>query len=418
MIGSRARFPKPTEAYELLKAFGTNIIATEGDEWKHQRKIVAPAFSERNNRLVWDETVHILEDVFQNEWGDKEVVDVKHIMDLTVPITLLVIGVAGFGRRISWNEDKIAPPGHSMTFKDALYEVSHRLWMKVVFPDWMLGLGTPTMRKFLRANRELERYLAEMVEARRSAEVKEERYDLFSSLLDANEEELDSGAKLSNSALIGNVFLFLVAGYETTAHTLAYAFILLALHQEEQEAFYQSIKSVLPADRKPTYEDFSSLSYSLAVMNETLRWFPPVVFIPKFNVEDTTFTLTSPTTGEKRTVPVPAGTYCSICTPALHHNPRYWDAPEAFRPARFLGSYNRDAFLPFSGGARGCIGRGFAETEGVAVLTMIVARYRVEVKEEARFAGETFERRKARLLKSQHSLTVYPERAPLVFKRR
>ncbi len=45
-MGARARFPKPTEPYALLRVFGTNIIATEGDEWKHQRKIVAPAFSE------------------------------------------------------------------------------------------------------------------------------------------------------------------------------------------------------------------------------------------------------------------------------------------------------------------------------------------------------------------------------------
>ena len=142
-------------------------------------------------------------------------------------------------------------------------------------------------------------------------------------------------------------------------------------------------------------------------MNEALRLFPSVVGIPKVSAEDTAFTLTSPTTGEKRTLPVPAGTYITLCTPSLHRNPHYWDDPETFRPARFLGnSYNRDAFLPFSGGARGCIGRGFAETEGVAVLTRIIARYRVEVKDEPRFRGETFEQRKARLLKIGHSLTI------------
>ena len=84
----------------------------------------------------------------------------------------------------------------------------------------------------------------------------------------------------------------------------------------------------------------------------------------------------------------------------------YWDEPDAFKPARFLGNYPRDAFLPFSGGPRGCIGRGFAETEGVAVLTKIIARYRVEVKDEPRFRGETFEQRKERLLKCGHSLTI------------
>ena len=67
-----------------------------------------------------------------------------------------MIGVAGFGRRITWNEDKVVPPGYTMTFKDALYEASHRLPWRVIFPEWMLRWGTPTMRKFMRANVELE----------------------------------------------------------------------------------------------------------------------------------------------------------------------------------------------------------------------------------------------------------------------
>ncbi|CDO70501.1 hypothetical protein BN946_scf184569.g44 [Trametes cinnabarina] len=346
IISSQARFPKMTQLYDLLATFGSNILVTEGEVWKRQRKIAAPAFSERNYRLVWDETIRIVEDMFQNVWGDKDVVEIPHVLDITVGITLLVIGVAGFGRRISWTEDSIAPPGHTMTFKT---------------------------------------YLKEMVQDRRSAKVKEKRHDLFSNLLDANEGELDNDAKLTDSELLGNVFIFLVAGYETTAHTLAYAFILLALYQDEQEKFYQNIKSVLLSDQTPE------------------------------SAEDTTFNVTN-AAGEKATVPVPRGSYIGICTRALHFNPRYWDDPEAFKPERFLGNYHRDAFLPFSGGARGCVGRGFAETESVAVLSTIISRYRVEVLEEPQFAGETFEQRKTRLLKSQHSLTVYPERAPLVFK--
>ena len=142
-------------------------------------------------------------------------------------------------------------------------------------------------------------------------------------------------------------------------------------------------------------------------MNETLRLFPSVVGIPKESAEDTAFTLTSPTTGETRTLPVPAGTFITLCVASLHQNPHHWDDPATFRPARFLGnSYNRDAFLPFSGGARACIGRGFAETEGVAVLTRIIARYRVQVKDEPRFRGETFEQRKERLLAWGLSLTI------------
>ena len=87
---------------------------------------------------MWDETGHILEDLFENTWGGKAEIDVPHVMDVTVSVSvlpmstgslstsfvhcvsqiaLLVMGAAAFGRRISWNEDTIAPPGHTMTFK-------------------------------------------------------------------------------------------------------------------------------------------------------------------------------------------------------------------------------------------------------------------------------------------------------------
>ena len=75
-------------------------------------------------------------------------------------------------------------------------------------------------------------------------------------------------------------------------------------------------------------------------------------------------------------------------------------------PERFLRDYPRDAFLPFSGGPRGCIGRGFSETESVAVLTLVLARYRVAVRDEPQFAGESAEARRTRLTRSKLSVTL------------
>lgn len=141
---------------------------------------------------------------------------------------------------------------------------------------------------------------------------------------------------------------------QTTAHTLAYAFILLALHPDEQEAFYQNIKSVLPSDRNPvrlagvllcgssliydcrrhtrtsapsptpwracvTSHRCPLLTRPSSVLNETLRWFPPVVHIPKKSAEDTVFNVTNPS-GEKATIAVPRDSLITICVPSLHHN--------------------------------------------------------------------------------------------------
>ncbi|RDX47256.1 614/534 cytochrome P450 [Lentinus brumalis] len=417
VTSARSRFPKPVDFYRILSIFGPNILISEGDEWKHQRRIVAPAFSEKNNRLVWDETARIVRDLVENVWQRRDVVEVDHVMDVTVPLTLFVIGSAGFGRSVSWQESAVPPSGHVMTFKDALDVIGHKLFYRLLFPNWALRWGTPGMRRFYQAYADIEKYMAEMVQARRTDEFKQERNDLFNSLLDANDAEVDQTAKLSDSALIGNIFIFLVAGYETTAHTLAYTLILLALYQDEQELLYQNIKHVLGDDRTPTYDDLSSLKYTMAVCHEILRLFPPVIGLPKVAAEDTSFTFSN-ASGQKTTVPVPKDSHIVICTPALHYNPRYWDDPTSFKPSRFLGNWPREAFFAFSGGPRACIGRGFAETEAVAVLTLLVSQYKIDIKDEPQFASETFEQKKARVLKSNVRFTVYPERAPLVFKRR
>ncbi|KAH9998676.1 cytochrome P450 [Russula vinacea] len=411
-----ARFPKPIFRYEVLAVFGANIVASEGEQWKKYRRIAAPAFSEKNNKLVWDETIQIMVDLFDNVWGDRSEVVVDHCLEITLPIALFVIGVAGFGRRVTWTSDLVVPSGHQMTFKDALHILSTNIVLKIVLPDWAKNVTKHT-RKVDLAFMELKQYMAEMVEARKTSDKVEQRYDLFSGLLDAAQDEQGSAA-LGDDELIGNMFIFLLAGHETTAHTLCFTFALLALYPDEQELLYQHIKDVLSSlNGKPAYEDMSRFTQSLAVFYETLRLFPPAMTIPKVSAKDTTLTVNN-VDGGKTTFPVPSGTGIDIHVPGLHYNPRYWKEPHKFMPERFLGDWPKDAFLPFSQGARACLGRRFFETEGIAIMSMLVSRYKIEVKEEPEFAGETFEERYARITTFDQGLTTIPVRVPLVFKRR
>ncbi|KAH9947147.1 cytochrome P450 [Amylocystis lapponica] len=387
ITNSRTRFIKPVRLYRLHSVFGNNIVASELNQWKRHIKIVVPAFTE---------SIRTMLDLFSNVWGEQQEVVVDNIVDLTGPIVLHVVSVASFGRQMTWSDDVKAPPGHAITFQEALHTVSADLFLKIVLPQWMIQA--------------------------RKQEKEVERYDLFSSLLDANEDGPDNSnmRKLSDSELMGNIFIFLVA---------AYAFIMLALHQDEQDILYQHVKSVLLDGKVPAYEDMGRLSYSLAmfppvrasIMISSL--FPVLIIarqvcsIPKYATEDTTL-VTRNTMGEPVHVVVPKGANVFIHSPELHYNPRYWEDPYDFKPARFLGDWPRNAFLPFSGGARSCLGRKFAETEGVAALSLLILHYRIDVKEDPQFASETFAQRKARLLNSRTSITMYPVKAPLVFKRR
>ncbi|GLB37921.1 putative cytochrome P450 [Lyophyllum shimeji] len=413
---ARTRFQKPVHHYDVLELYGRNLITAEGDEWKKYRKICAPAFSERNNRLVWEETIKIMDSLFEDVWGSKEIIATDHVVEITLPIALFVIGAAGFGRKISWKDGDLAPPGHRLTFKEALHVVSTDVFIKLVVPDRALGL-TERLRSVKVAFEELKQYMLEMIDERQRAGNLEGRHDLLSSLLNAN--DLDSGeSKLTVSELLGNIFIFLLAGHETTAHTLCFTFALLALHPDEQEILYQHTQSVLSrVGDAPTYDNMPLFTQSLAVFYETLRMFPPATGIMKTCMEDTTLATTD-ALGNQIVVPVPKGADVTMDFTALHYNPRYWDEPHAFRPSRFLKEWPRDAFLPFSTGARACLGRKFFETEGIAILTKVISRYRIEVKEEPQFALETFEQRKARIFKTRLGLTLTPIKVPLVFKLR
>lgn len=417
ITSSRAKFPKPTELYGTLAIYGSNILTTEGELWRRYKKLTAPAFNDRNNKFVWVEAVRVIADLFDDVWGDQKEIEVDHCLDLTLPIALHILGAAVFGNRVSWKEDSVKPPGHKMTFKEALHYTSANLILKAAVPSWVLKLGlTPALRRTKLAFEELGAYMNEMLQERISSQ-NADHHDLFSLLLASSTEDSKTES-LTSDEVLGNTFIFLVAGHETTAHTLCFTFALLALYQEEQEKLYQHITSVLPDKRLPAYEDMPALTRSLAVFYETLRLFPPVTGIPKIASEDTTLKISNQR-GETTTLPVPKGTNLCINTPGLHNNPKYWPDPEEFKPDRFMTpDWPRDAFLPFSVGARACLGRKFFETEGIAALTMIISRYKVTIKEEPQFAGETFDQKKARVLASTAGVTVTPIRVPVVFTKR
>ncbi|KDQ10983.1 hypothetical protein BOTBODRAFT_136260 [Botryobasidium botryosum FD-172 SS1] len=436
LVLNRAIFPKT--GTPLVELYGPNIVAAaDGSDWKKHRKVSAPAFSERNNKLVWNETAEILSEIF-TEWGDKETISIKNITDLTLPIALLVISAAGFGRRIPWREDINAfiPLGHKLTFKKALTTVCGNLFLKAIAPEWAMGL-TKNWAEARLGFHELETYMQEMIDEKsdRSLEDEDGRHssDLFSNLLAASEEESASGQpSMTHKELMGNIFIFLLAGHETTAHALAFSFGLLACYPEEQQKLYDHIISVLPDGRFPTYEDVHSLTRSLAVLYEAMRLFPPVTGILKHAAQDTTLSVHASASQSgsainsnsdmplRKTIVVPKGSTLSLHISGVHYNPRYWEDPYEFKPERFLGDYNKDAFIPFALGARACLGRRFSEVEAVAVITMMVLRYKIEPNPDlfTIIPGETPRVTRDRLLKTEQILTLAPERAPLQFRRR
>ncbi|KAF8607080.1 cytochrome P450 [Ceratobasidium sp. AG-I] len=413
----RSNFGKNTSDYGVLRKFGNNILVVEGDEWKRQRRICAPAFSDRNNRLVWTTTTELVDNMLESWVPGKTIYVHDACEELTLPISLCVIAKAGFGQSVHWTDEAPPPADHKLTFKQCLVTFSENIALPLVLPSWAWGLRKH-WRHVKQANDELRIYIQDMVRSRREPQYhathtpSEQKYDLLSQLVDAR----DADEMLSEDELVGNILIFLLAGHDTTAHALAMLLGLLALYPQEQLKLVYQIQSLQETQAELTYEDMRKLTYAIAVLYETLRLYPAAPLIPKFATENTTLSVGPP--GHAHVYEIPASTHALILASGLHYNPNYWDDPNEFMPSRFTDTdWNRDAFIPFSLGPRACIGRRFAETTIVAVLVRLLSRYRVSV-DEARFKsipGESMAARRDRFMNPTYKMTLAPSALPLVF---
>ncbi|CAE6518284.1 unnamed protein product [Rhizoctonia solani] len=419
ILASRGAFKKHAYDYRMLTIFGNNLLSAEGDEWRRQRRIVAPVFSDKNNRLVQSSAKKFV-DQMVDTWGYEAPTRIEDVDgDITMQITLCIIAKAGFGQEIEWGNDGQAPEGHKLTFKQALLTVSHNLALIIVFPKWMLG-WRKEWAVVRDAYAELRLYFQEMISSRRAENTPgsriqaEEQHDLFNQLILAH----DDTNTLSEEELIGNVFLFLFAGHETTAHSLAFTLGLLAIYPKEQRKVIEQIQELQPENHDFKYEDLPKYTYVLAVLYEALRLYPIGPGLPRRAASDTTLTHTPHHTTKPASLPIKDGALVVVNVAGVHYNPNYWDDPNDFIPARFLDpNWDRDAFLPFLTGPRACIGRRFAETTAVTVLVRLLSKYTVSV-DETRFnfiEGEPIHSLRERFLGAAARTTLTPRKFPLVF---
>ncbi|KAL6075522.1 peptidylprolyl isomerase [Balamuthia mandrillaris] len=387
-------FPKPTETYAVLRAYGENILtAPGGPEWKKHRALCSPAFSVANLRLVAETTNLCYKKLFETwdaaaqENAEGYLETEVNTLETQVKVALAIIAEAGFGVSGTLEQaDTYDKTKHKLPFWEVMFNMTETLWLRLGMP-WalkMIPFGMPLKARI--AFEEFDNYVKEMITERKRLAEKDElnslssprgRPDLLTLLLRAEDEE--SNVKLTDEEIQADIFMFLLAGHETTAHSVTFALGLIAAHQEVQQKMYEEIKELMASkegDEELTYDDYKKLSYVACVFKETLRLFPPAVGMPKIAEEDI----------QLGDFFVPAKTLVTVSTWALHRNPKYWPEPDTFKPERFLktldesaSGYNVYAYMPFSQGRRICLGMKFAETEAILALANIVYRYSVHI---------------------------------------
>jgi cytochrome P450 len=170
---------------------------------------------------------------------------------------------------------------------------------------------------------------------------------------------------------IDEIKQYLWAGTETTALTLAWALYLTARHPEAAERIRKEGETVC-GDREPTAADYSALAYTRAVIQETMRLYPPIWMLLRQAAKDDVIE------GKE----IRAGDKVALFAYGAHHNPKYWENPESFSPELWLGDAAKKrkpyTYLPFGGGKRACIGGAMSQVENTLALSILLRRFRPE----------------------------------------
>lgn len=340
----------------LRPMLGEGLLLAEGRTWKHQRRTLAPAFTPRAVGLLvphmmsaTDETIVELD---ANRHGP---VDLREMLQR---MTLEIAGRTMF----SFEMGDLGP-----ALRDFVIEYGSKL-ARPHFFDLLLPLSWPSPQDMSRARfrKRWTRFVGELIAARRAAGKAEGAppRDLFDLMVSARDPE--TGEAFSDDQLGDQVATMILAGHETTATALFWTMYLLALDPATQDRISAEVKAANGA------LDLEHLTFTRAVIDETMRLYPPAYLIARAAAGPDTVA----------GFPVVKKDVMLIAPWLLHRHEKLWQAPNAFMPERFLPGAtppDRFAYLPFGVGPRVCIGAHFAIVEATLALAKLIGAFRIEL---------------------------------------
>ncbi len=352
-------FGKFEPTYAMRTILGNGLVTSEGDFWKRQRKLAAPAFQHQSIRHYAEQMVAYGDELAQT-WQDGDVRDVhQDMMTLTQRIIMKVL----------FSVDVLDNAKEASKAFDAMMQAigADMSGVEAVLPDFV---PTPTRTRMVGGVNYINGLLLEMIETRR-AEGGETR-DLLAMLMDARDEE---GQPMSNEQLMDEIRTLYLAGHETTATTLSWTWVLLSRNPQVYAKLEAELDRVLNG-RLPTDEDVPRLGYANAVIKEALRLYPVAWITQRIAREDV----------EIGGYFIPKDTFVFLSPWVVHHDARWYEDAEVFLPERWLKEKaelpRREVYIPFGGGPHICIGNGLAMLEAVLLLATLLQKYRIEVQAE------------------------------------
>jgi len=336
----------------LSKYLGKGLLTSDGDFWLKQRRLIQPAFhKQKMNQLVDNMNAVIALEL-------ESLVEEKPVDLFPVMSNLAFNVVAKSLFQLSTAENKF------QRIKFIIEEVQNFLIKEIRLPHkaWWFSLSGQ-VKKHLKLAEENNHIIQEIIEERKVSG--EEINDLLNMLLETRYE--DTGESMSVEQLIDEIKVLFIAGHETTANALTFTLHLLGRNPEVQQKIFEEIIKI-ESHTDNVIEQLQKMTYTNAVLNESMRLYPPAWITDRQNLEDDSLAHFK----------IKKNTLIGVSFYELHRNPKYWKNPDEFIPERFLGDQKKESmqyFYPFGAGPRMCIGTGFTIYEMCLTITQVVKKY-------------------------------------------
>lgn len=360
-------FPKSDLMVDALAPLiGDSIFVSSGETWQRQRRMIDPAFTMmRVNRAfpAMQKGAEACEDLL----AARAVDGAAFSLDLTMShLTADIICRTVFSTGLETGAAHDVFDAFTV-FEHSVAQVEIR--RLIMDPAW-----TPVPQKdfVLEACRRIRGHLGDLLDTHLGS--KAEHFDDIAAAVIAARDDFTRTA-FTREELIDQLGVLFLAGHETSASALTWAFYLLAMQPQLVARVRREIREVAGEDGPIGFEETKHLPTIRNVFRETLRLYPPITFLPRVATEATTIA------GRK----VKRGALVMVAPWVLHRHKRYWQNPDGFDPDRFLptreGELTAGAYIPFGQGPRVCAGAAFALTEAVLLIARLFRRFDFQIEQ-------------------------------------
>ena len=364
LVTHQRNFVKGRGLERAKRMLGEGLLTSEGELHLRQRRLAQPAF--HRDRIA-GYAAHMVTHTerLSGGWRDGQELDAHEAM---MRLTLSIVAKTLFDSDV---DDDAAVVGQ------ALHEVMVSFNLALTpFAELFERLPLPSTLRFRSARARLDAIVFRMIRDRRA--ITKDRGDLLSMLLHATDTEGD-GTGMSDEQLRDEVMTLFLAGHETTANALTWAWYLLARNPKSEAALHAEVDAL---GHTPTMADLPRLDFTRRVVAETMRLYPPAYALGRRAIEDYQL---GPYRLPKRTI--------VVCSQFIQHrDARWYPKPEQFDPDRWLPEElvkrPKFSYFPFGAGTRICVGEQFAWTEAILVLATLAQKWRLWIAPKQRIAIE------------------------------